>query len=306
MAIMNIRASKLAFFFVLWYYIATFKGEYDLMKNIKIVDFNSSINDGQMNTAPSFYTEGMPVEARREIMNLNKQRLVEKLGLTYKNIFIPIQKNMKTADRYADGASYTLTKDDVSDYEDLYNFDVYTDIVKLTPDTRNVAIAFPAADCAVIKAVNTNTNEVVLSHCGGEYIDRYLPMQTIDALGGDEKDIKVYVSPFAYTLTYEDSSKLVWANNPRVWKDCKEYVTENNKESLKINIYKALRKQLIVRRIKEENLYISKYDITESDLFYSNHKSYQDKKYAGRNLFGIAIIDEDKKVEESDLIKVIK
>ena len=276
------------------------------MKNTKIVDFNSSIKDGQMNTAASFYTEGMSVEARREIMNLNKERLVEKFGLTYKNIFIPIQKNNKTPYKYQDGASYTLTSDDVNNYDDLFNYDVYTDIVKLTPETRNVAIAFPAADCAVIKAVNTKTNEVVLSHCGGEYIDRYLPMQTIDALGGDEKDIKVYVSPFAYTLTYQDSSKLVWANNPRVWNGCKEYVTVNNSEALRVDVYKALRKQLIARRIRKENLYMSEYNITESDLFYSNHKSYEDKKYAGRNLFGIAIIDEDKKVEESEFIKVIK
>ena len=60
------------------------------MENIKIVDFNSSIKDGQMNTAASFYTEGISVEARREIMNLNKERLVEKFGLTYKNIFMQV------------------------------------------------------------------------------------------------------------------------------------------------------------------------------------------------------------------------
>ena len=276
------------------------------MKNLKIVDFNSCILDGQMNTAPVFYPEGITGSARCEIMHLSKQHLVTKFGLNYNNIFIPIQKSNKTPNKNIDGASYTLTKEDVEKYADLYDYDVYTDIVKLTPETRNIAIAYPAADCAVIKAVNIKTNEVVLSHCGGEYIDRYLPMQTIDALGGDEKDIKVYVSPFAYNLTYQDSSKLVWANNPRVWKDCKEYVTVNNSETLRVDVYKALRKQLIARKIKEENLYISKYDITESDLFYSNHKSYQDKKYAGRNLFGIAIIDEDKKEEESDLIKVIK
>lgn len=276
------------------------------MENIKIVDFNSSIKDGQMNSAASFYTEGMSVEARREIMNLNKQRLMDKMELNYKNIFIPIQKNRKTAYKYPDGTSYTLTKEDINTYDDLYNYDVYTDIVKLTPETRNIAIAFPAADCAVIKAVNTKTNEVVLSHCGGEYIDRYLPTQTIDALGGNEKDIKVFVSPFAYTLTYQDPAKLIWANDARVWNGCKIFIENNGEVSLKINVYKALKKQLLERKILEDNLFISPYDITESELFYSNSKGYLDKKYAGRNLFGIAIIDKDKKVEESDLIKVIR
>ena len=276
------------------------------MKNLKIVDFNSSINDGQMNTAASFYPEGIDASARREIMNLNKQRLMDKIGLNYQNIFIPIQKNSKNPDRYIDGTSYTLTKEDINNYDDLYNYDVYTDIVKLTPETRNVSIAFPAADCAVIKAVNTKTNEVVLSHCGGEYIDRYLPMQTIDSLGGNEKDIKVYVSPFAYTLTYNDPSKLVWANDKRVWNGCKTFIENNENVSLKVNVYKALKRQLLERKILEDNLFISPYDITESDLFYSNSKGYQDKKYAGRNLFGIALVDEDKNIKETDLIKTIK
>ena len=276
------------------------------MENLKIIDFNSNIFDGQMNTAASFYPEGMESSTRREIMNDNKQKLMDKIGLNYQNIFIPIQKNSKNSDKYPNGASYTLTKNDINKYTDLYDYDVYTDIVKLTPETRNIAIAFPAADCAVIKAVNTKTNEVVLSHCGGEYIDRYLPMQTIDALGGNEKDIQVYVSPFAYTLVYDDPAKLVWANNPNVWNGCKVYVEENDKFSLKINIYKALKRQLLDRKILEENLHLSQYDITESDLFYSNHKGYNDKKYAGRNLFGIALVDDDKNIEETDLIKIIK
>ena len=276
------------------------------MENLKIIDFNSNIFDGQMNTAASFYPEGMESSTRREIMNDNKQKLMDKIGLNYQNIFIPIQKNSKNSDKYPNGASYTLTKDDINKYTDLYDYDVYTDIVKLTPETRNIAIAFPAADCAVIKAVNTKTNEVVLSHCGGEYIDRYLPMQTIDALGGNEKDIQVYVSPFAYTLTYNDPSKLVWANDARVWNGCKIFIENNGNVSLKVNVYKALKKQLLERKVLEDNLFISPYDITESDLFYSNSKGYQDKKYAGRNLFGIALVDDDKNIEETDLIKIIK
>lgn len=276
------------------------------MSNLRIVDFNSTIANGQMNSASSFYPETMTAEARREIMHMNKEKLVKPFGLSYKNIFIPIQKNSKTADKYEDGKSYTLTTEDIKTYEDLYDYDVYTDIVKLTDETRNVAIAFPAADCAVIKAVNTKTNEVVLSHCGGEYIDRYLPMQTIDALGGNEKDIKVYISPFAYTLTYNDPSKLVWANDARVWNGCKTFIENNGNVFLKVNVYKALKKQLLERKILEDNLNISKYDITESDLFYSNSKGYNDQKYAGRNLFGIAIIDNDKEIEETDLIKIIK
>ena len=271
------------------------------MSSFKIVDFNSTREDGQMNTAAVFYPEGTSAEDRKAQMREHKQNLVSRFGLSYKNIFIPIQKNSKNPDKYEDGLSYTLTREDVKNYEDLYDYDVNADIVKLTPETPNIAIAYPVADCAVVKAINTKTNEIVLSHCGGEYIDRYLPMQTIDALGGSEKDIVVYVSPFAYSLFYDDESKLTWAN-------CMLRVDNEGAEtlSISINIYKALKRQLLERKILEENLHMSPYNIRKSDMFYSNSRGYKDPSYKGRFLSGIAIIDEDKEVSESEFIKVIK
>ena len=278
------------------------------MSSFKIVDFNSTREDGQMNTAAVFYPEGTSAEDRKAQMREHKQNLVSRFGLSYKNIFIPIQKNSKNPDKYEDGLSYTLTREDVKNYEDLYDYDVNADIVKLTPETPNIAIAYPVADCAVVKAINTKTNEIVLSHCGGEYIDRYLPMQTIDALGGSEKDIVVYVSPFAYSLFYDDESKLTWANNSKVWRNCMLRVDNEGAEtlSISINIYKALKRQLLERKILEENLHMSPYNIRKSDMFYSNSRGYKDPSYKGRFLSGIAIIDEDKEVSESEFIKVIK
>lgn len=276
------------------------------MSNFKIVDFNSTRELGQMNTAAAFYPEEMSKEERKQAMQEHKQALVSKFGLNYQNIFIPIQKNSKNPDKYEDGLCYTLTKEDVESHEDLYDYDVNADIVKLTPETPNIAIAYPVADCAVVKAVNTKTNEIVLAHCGGEYIDRYLPMQTIDALGGSEKDIKVYVSPFAYSLFYTDENSLTWANNNEVWKGCKAIVDTGDQRSISINIYKALRRQLLERKILEENLHMSPYNIRKSDMFYSNSRGYKDPSYKGRFLSGIALIDEDKEVSESEFVKVIK
>ena len=276
------------------------------MSNFKIVDFNSTREDGQMNTAAVFYPEGTSAEDRKTQMREHKQNLVSRFGLSYKNIFIPIQKNSKNPDKYEDGLCYTLTKEDVENYDDLYDYDVNADIIKLTPDTPNIAIAYPVADCAVVKAINTKTNEIVLSHCGGEYIDRYLPMQTIDALGGNEKDIVVYVSPFAYSLFYTDENSLTWANNNNVWKGCKAFIDNGEARSVSINVYKALRRQLLERKILEENLHMSPYNIRKCDMFYSNSRGYKDPSFKGRILSGIAIIDESKEVSESEFIKVIK
>lgn len=274
------------------------------MENLRIVEFNSTRKHGQMNTA--FYPKEMEKSEKVRLMHENKQKIMDEIGLNHKNIFMPIQKNSKNPDKYEDGLSYTLTKEDVKNYDDLYDYDVYTDILKLTPETRNIAIAYPVADCAVVKAVNMKTNEVVLAHCGGEYIDRYLPMQTIDALGGNEKDMKVYVSPFAYELFYDDATNLVWANNDKVWAECKEFTEKDGKTSVNIDVYKALRKQLLDRKIEESNISFSPYDTTKCSLYYSNSRGYQDESFKGRFIAGIALIDNDKELEEKPYIKIIK
>ena len=274
------------------------------MSDLRIVDFNSTREHGQMNK--NFYPKDMDPKEKTRLMQANKDALVKEMGLSYKDIFMYIQKTSRNVDKYPDGLCYTLTPDDVSKYDDLYDYDVYADIVKLTPDTKNVAIAFPTADCAVVKAINTKTNEMVISHCGGEYIDRYLPIQTIDALGGSEKDIIVHVSPFAYKLFYEDESNLAWANNLKVWLDCVHHSYNNGVLSAEVDVYKALKQQLLERKIREENLFISPYDTTKSNMFYSNSRGYQDPSFKGRFLAGLALIDNDCEIKDKPYMKVIR
>ncbi len=274
------------------------------MQNFKIVTFNSTINYGQMSL--KFINKDLPREERLSILHDNKEKFIKKIGLNYKNIFIANQKNMKTSDLYEDGYCFELTPDHIKEYDDLYNLNVYADITKISSNIRNVAIAFPAADCAIMKAVNMKTNEIVLSHCGGEYIDRYLPMQTIDALGGSEKDINIYVSPFAHKLFYLDINNLAWANNPSVWVGCKDEASTELGTSVTIDIRKALKKQLIERKIPENNIFMSSFDTVNSNLFYSNAKSHYDDTYSGRFLSGIAIVSDTSEIETNRLIKIIK
>ena len=273
-------------------------------KDVKIVDFSSTKEYGQMSL--KFIDKNLSEEERLEKLHVNKERIASEIGLTYKQIFGPIQKSRVNPYPYEDGYCYTLTQEEIDAYDDLFDLKVYADIVKLDSHTKNVALAFPPADCAIVKAINFKTREIVLSHCGGEYIDRYLPMQTIDALGGNEKDIVVYVSPFAHSLFYANANNLVWANNPEVWKDCKEETTTNGELSVRINILKALKNQLLERKIPYDNTHMSEYDVTKTNLFYSNSRSYIDPSYGGRFLTGIAVVDSDKKIKTNELIKIIK
>ena len=273
--------------------------------NLTYVSFDTIREYGQMNTNKSFYPEDLTPADRKLIMQTNKNKIANELGLSYKDIFIPIQKNMNNSDKYEDGKCYTLKQEDKETYDDLYDYDVYTDIVKLTKDTPNTIVAFPAADCAVIKAVNLKTNEAVLAHCGGEYIDRYLPMQTIDALGGNEKDIKVYISPFAHEMFYENIDNLKWANNQNVWQSFINEEEKNGIISARVDVKKALLKQLVDRQIDEENIILSPYNTAVDNEFYSNSRGYQDKTFAGRFLSGIALTDYQN-IDEKPYIKIMK
>ena len=276
------------------------------MKDFRIVTFTSTRKHGQMNPAPAFYPEGMEKDERKRLMNLHKQSLMDEIGLSYKNIFIPTQKNNeKSKDLYEDGYCYTLTKEDVEKYDDLYDFNLNADIVKLTPETKNIAIAYPIADCALVKAINLKTNEVVMAHCGGEYIDRYLPMQTIDALGGKENDIRVYISPFAYNMFFADANNLKWANNDKVWSKYKEKKESDGKTSVRINIIGPLLEQLQERKINLKHIHLGA-DINSTDMYYSNSRRYQEPEFNGRNLSGIAIIDNDKEIVDKPYLKVIR
>ena len=270
-----------------------------------IVIFSSTIENGQMNKA--FYPKEMSNDEKNRLMHEHKDSVVKNLGLCYKNIFMTNQKNTNKPDLYEDGLCYTLTRDDVNTYSDLFDYDVYADILKLTPETPNIALAHNIADCAVVRAVNMKTNEMTLSHCGGEYIDRYLAAQTVDALGGDKRDIRVYVSPFAYNLFYSDAANLKWANNKDVWNGFKHYEEKDGVTSVKIDIYGALKKQLTeVAGVATKNVYMSPYDTTTCDLFYSNSRGYNEPEFKGRFMSGIALLDDDKEVKENKFIKVIK
>lgn len=258
------------------------------MEKLNFVSFTSSKNEGQMNTAASFYPEGMTPAERKQIMEANKQKLGDRVGFDYKKLFIPIQKTSNKPDLYENGHTLILDNGIVNAYDNLYNFDYNCDIVKITRETPYVAIGYPMADCAIITAVNLKTEEAVMTHCGGEYINRYLPMQLIDSLGGKEEDIRVHVSPFAHTLNYR-TGKPNWISDRQIWDGFLDF----NANGLDINQLGALRKMLKQRMIDDKNIYFYPFDTTKDTRFYSNSNAYNGlKEDAGRQLAGVVLTNE--------------
>lgn len=255
---------------------------------MNFVTFHSTKKHGNMNVQKLHYPEGMPAEERKSQMEQHKKMLAEEIGMDFRKIFLPIQKNVKSQDRYPDGHTITLTEEIVKQYEDLYDFDYYADIAKITQETPYVAVANNIADCANVIAMNLKTQEAVVAHCGGDQMNRNLPLQAIDALGGKEKDIVVEISPFAHVLTYE-TGQPAWLSNREVWDQ--SLVMQNG--VLFINQYRALERQLRLRKIPDQNIIWSPLDTKTCEELYSNSNAngpLQKKSDNGRFISGVVLM----------------
>lgn len=260
--------------------------------------FYSTIENGNMNTNPNFYPEGMTREEIKKDFKERRIKLGKQHGFDGLKILIPSQKQRpnltgkteeeikqildKYNSKYPDGHYVRINKDMIQEYEDLYYLDIYADILMMDSSITNVALAYPAADCPVVFARDNKKDVVAMAHCGGEYIDRDLPGQLIDSLyeefSSHPDDISVYVGPHAQveSFTYDCFPKFI--QNESLWEGC---LTEVN-GFIHINMSKAILMQLAQRSVRLENTYVSNLDTITNPNLYSNNRSKFDKEKAGR------------------------
>ncbi len=257
------------------------------MKEIKnFVVFHSQVKHGQMNSAKEFYPglEENPVE-RKRLMNRNKILLGREIGFDRRNIFMANQQDSNHP--YVPGTSYTVTPDDVAEYRDLYEYDVWADTVKLTRNTPGVVIGFPVSDSANVIALNLKTKEATSTYCSGRHINQGVPFTIASQLGGNPEDIVVDVSPFAYFFPFvgdDKQSEPTWISNSFVWNDC---VMEKD-GILYIDQKKALTNQLLQSGIQEENIYFRENSLQNPNYYSSQRaKLTQDNSVNGRFMHGV-------------------
>ncbi len=268
------------------------------MLNINANYFFSTIANGNMNTNKNFYPEGMTKEEIRKDFNERRIKLGKEKGYPGLKVLTPIQKSRpnligkteeeqkqlmeKYHSKYQDGHYVRITKEMIEPYEDLYDLDIYADILMIDSKVPNVALAYPVADCPVVFLEDTKNEVIAMAHCGGEYIDRELPGQIVDSLleecNSKPYDIAVYIGPHAQKehYTYDCFPKFI--KNEKNWEGC---LTEEN-GLIHINMDKAIINQLVKRKISLETIYSSKLDTITDPRFYSNNRSYVDQKKAGR------------------------
>ncbi len=269
------------------------------MSKIKnFVVFNSTIEHGQMNTNKNFYPGIEDENTRVKLMREHKQRLADEVGFNKNHIFMSLQANKKHP--YIPGTSYTITPEDVAHYEDLYDYDVYSDTVRLTSNTPNVVIGFNVSDGANVIAMNLKTKEAISTFCSGSHINKQVPFTIASTLGGNPLDIVVDVSPFAYILPFKEQNGLKephWVSNAKVWEGCLDrnsiYCIEDQKQYgsydiLYIDQKKALLRQLVESGIKEENIYVRE-DSLQNPNYYSSQRArlLNNPSYDGRFMHGV-------------------
>lgn len=262
------------------------------MKITNFIVFNTTKKHGQMNTAAAFYPEGMEESERIKLMREHKEFIGKEIGFDINKIFMSLQANAKHP--YEPGTSYTLTKEDVENYEDLYNYDVWADTVKLTPATPNCVIGFNVSDAPNVIAMNTKTMEATSTFCSGAHINNKVPMTIKDTLGGNPEDMIVSISPFAHVLPWyadELGKQPSWISNEEVWNDC----IEKHGSLFLINMKKALLKQLVASGIDEKNIVVGEDSLYRADQYYSSQRvrMLQDPSQDGRFMHGVFLQEND-------------
>lgn len=260
--------------------------------------FFSTIENGNMNTNKNFYEEGMTKEEIRNDFNLRRELLGKEKGFNGLKVLTPIQKSRpnlagkteeekkilleKYDSKYPDGHYVRITSDMIESYEDLYDLDIYSDILMMDSTITNVALAYPVADCPVVFAADTKNHVIAMAHCGGEYIDRELPGQLIDSLyeelDSDPCDICVYIGPHAQVDSFTYNGFPSWIQNPNRWESC----LSEARGMIHINMSMAIMKQLVERKIDLSTVYASELDTITNPMFYSNNRARFDKTKAGR------------------------
>lgn len=268
----------------------------NIQTNLKY--FYSTISHGNMNTNKNFYPEGMTKEEIRKDFDERRIQLGREHDFNGLKVLTPIQKSRPTLagkteeeirvlmekynSKYPDGHYVRITEDMIAPYEDLYDLDIYSDILMIDSSITGVALAYPVADCPVVFARDNKNDVVAMAHCGGEYIDRDLPGQIVDSLreelDSDPCDISIYIGPHAQEESFTYNCFPPFIKNEERWEGC---LREEN-GLIHINMDRAIMMQLVQRGVCVESIYSSKFDTITNPQFYSNNRARFDSRKAGR------------------------
>lgn len=230
--------------------------------SLRIVE--STRDFGNMNANKRFYPDNMSQEDREKAFFEHRTLLGNYYGFDPNKFFMADQLD-KT------GSYFEITDEYVRDNPKGWS-DIREDILIVTDKVPGVVIGHPVADCPVVMISDVKNGVTAIGHCSCEFIDKKLPMMIADALvdaySSNDEDLYVYVSACAGdSWTYNNFPG--WAKDLSLWKEA--IVDENG--IFRIDLRKALLRQLKDRNIKEDNIYFNRTDTITDYRYYSNFAS---------------------------------
>lgn len=238
------------------------------------------------------------ISLRNEIFKKHRQAFADIEGFDWHKMFMADQKNLN-------GSVFEITREYVDANPDGWS-DIFEDILMMRSNLTGVALGHPVADCAVVTAEDRKQGITAVAHCGGEMIDKRIPMMTIEALyreGSRSEDIFVNVGARAGSSWTYTENKPKWARDEQIWEKTGAIVSgQIMKNGTMIDSYaiyqdNALAYQFAEVGILAENISWDSHDTIVDSEYYSNSAFSNGISHKlGRQFIG-AIYQENGKVK---------
>lgn len=254
--------------------------------------FETGKKEGIISRNKKFYSENLSQD------EINKKFLETRISagkmnnFDGKKMFQALQKTPTNNIDYPDG-KYIVLLDKHMKKEDYWYEDLPADILIISNKFPNIVVGNQMADCPIVIAEDRVLGVTALAHCGASYINRYLPVQTIQALQKEYnsklENIYVYITSCASKESYIYDCYPKWATNKEIWEN--SIIKINN--NYHIDMLNAIINQL--KKIGVTNIEYSKEDTVTSEKFYS-HSAYSkgNESKKGQNFVGFYYINKEK------------
>ena len=255
-----------------------------MVKESKIFIFEAGKEEGIFSENKKFYPSYFTKSDIKEQFLLTKKKVADKYNFDDKKVFQAYQKTEKNQLDYPDGKYTVITEELIKDDDCWYTL-IPTDIYILPKTTKGVTVGNQMADCPILIVEDREKEVTALSHCGASYIDRKLPVQTVEALikeyNSNIDDLYIYVGSCAKKETYIYDRYPLWAKDLELWKD---NIVEIE-DGFHIDMNGAIRKQL--EEIGIKHIEESPIDTIIDDRYYSHRAaSLGNKEKLGQNFVG--------------------
>ena len=246
---------------------------------------------GIFSSTDKFYPGIDDLEQRKQKFREARLKLGEKLGLDGNKIFQPYQKTKSNHLNYPDG-KYIVLDDSYMQKDDYWEEKPECDILIISNKYPNIIVGNQTADCPILIVEDRNKGVTALSHCGAEYIDRNIVIDTIKALeiefNSNLDDLYIYITNSIHKENYIYETYPKWANQQKLWK---KFIFEE-KDGYHIDLLGVIIHQLKEYGIK--NIECSKIDTYLDDNYYSHYASYHgNKEKLGQNFVGFYYISKE-------------